>query len=119
MPPEAAETSTHVLWINAGLGCDGDSVASTAATQPSIEEIALGALRGLKVAGAMGVSDHLGWEWKSKAGIPIVCVPGCPIHPDNLSETLTYPLYTATGPGAERGGAVPAVATSPGRARAR
>ena len=31
----------HVLWINAGLSCDGDSVALTAATQPSIEEIAL------------------------------------------------------------------------------
>ena len=34
----------HVLWINAGLSCDGDSVALTGATQPSIEEIALGAL---------------------------------------------------------------------------
>ena len=32
-----------------------------------------------------------------KAGIPIVCVPGCPIQPDNLSETLTYLLYMATG----------------------
>ena len=189
----------HVLWINAGLSCDGDSVALTAATQPSIEEIALGALPGLpKIAvhwplidfecgpnggaddflewffkadrgelepfvlvvegsipneqlhdegywcgfgndpatgqpmttsewldrlapkataivavgtcatyggihamagnptGAMGVPDYLGWDWKSKAGIPIVCVPGCPIHPDNLSETLTYLLYMAT-----------------------
>ena len=44
-PPE--ETVIHVLWINAGLSCDGDSVALTAATQPSIEEIALGALPGL------------------------------------------------------------------------
>jgi len=41
----------HILWMNGGLGCDGDSVALTAATQPSIEEIALGALPGLpKVA---------------------------------------------------------------------
>ncbi len=47
--------------------------------------------------GAMGVPDYLGWDWKSKAGIPIVCVPGCPIHPDNLAETLTYLLYQATG----------------------
>ncbi len=46
--------------------------------------------------GAMGVPDYLGWSWKSKAGIPIVCVPGCPIQPDNLSETLTYLLYMAT-----------------------
>ena len=190
----------HVLWINAGLSCDGDSVALTAATQPSVEEIALGALPGLPAiavhwplidfesgpvggaddflewfrkadrgelepfvlvvegsipneelsgegywcgfgndpvtnqpittnewldrltpkalavvavgtcatyggihamagnpTGAMGVPDYLGWDWKSKAGIPIVCVPGCPIHPDNLAETLTYLLYMATG----------------------
>jgi len=41
----------HILWMNGGLGCDGDSVALTAATQPSIEEIVLGALPGLpKVA---------------------------------------------------------------------
>jgi hydrogenase small subunit len=45
----AAETEAvvHILWINAGLSCDGDSVALTAATQPSIEEIALGAIPGL------------------------------------------------------------------------
>jgi hydrogenase small subunit len=190
----------HLLWINAGLSCDGDSVALTAATQPSIEEIVLGALPGLprlqvhwplidfecgpeqgadnfiewfhkadrgelepfvlvvegsipneaikregywcgfgnnpatgqpmttsewldrlapkalavvaagtcatyggihamsgNPTGAMGVLDYLGWDWKSSAGIPIVCVPGCPIHPDNLSETLLYLLYQATG----------------------
>ena len=43
----AEEPVVHVLWINAGLSCDGDSVALTAATQPSIEEIAMGALPGL------------------------------------------------------------------------
>src|SRR4029453_8906571 len=198
------DTLIHVLWINGGLSCDGDSVALTAAMQPSIEEIVLGALPGLpKVAvhwplidyecgpgglgepgadtfirwfykaergelepfvlviegsipnerikpegywaafgnnfetgqpmttnewldrlapkalavlaagtcatyggihamagnptGAMGVSDYLGWGWKSKAGIPIVNVPGCPVHPDNLSETILYLLYQATG----------------------
>ena len=42
-----AETVVDVLWIPAGLSCDGDSVALTGATQPSIEEIALGALPGL------------------------------------------------------------------------
>jgi len=47
--------------------------------------------------GAMGVPDYLGWGWKSKAGLPIVCVPGCPAHPDNMSETLLYLLYQATG----------------------
>ena len=45
----------------------------------------------------MGVTDYLGWDWKSKAGLPIVCVPGCPIHPDNLSETITYLLYQVAG----------------------
>src|SRR6059058_649740 len=44
---QAEQTLIHVLWINAGLSCDGDSVSLTAATQPSIEEIALGALPGL------------------------------------------------------------------------
>ncbi|ACM06203.1 hydrogenase expression protein HypE [Thermomicrobium roseum] len=185
----------HILWINAGLSCDGDSVALTAATQPTIEEIALGALPGLprvhlhwplidyatgedflswffraergelepfilvvegsipneavkregywcgfgndpatgqpittsewldrlapkawavvaagtcatyggihamagNPTGAMGVPDYLGWNWRSKAGIPVVCVPGCPIHPDNMAETLLYLLYQAAG----------------------
>jgi len=198
--PNPADTDIHVLWINAGLSCDGDSVALTAAMQPTIEDIALGALPGLpKVhfhwplvdyqvgaefmewwwradsgalepfvlviegsipneaikkegywcgfgnrspgastysdqpmttsewidrlapkalavvcagtcatyggihamagnpTGAMGVPDYLGWKWRSKAGIPIVCVPGCPIQPDNMSETLLYLLYQATG----------------------
>ena len=34
-----------VLWITAGLGCDGDTIAMTAATQPSLEDILLGAIR--------------------------------------------------------------------------
>ena len=37
----------HVLWITAGLGCDGDTVAITAATQPSIEDIVLGVIPGI------------------------------------------------------------------------
>ncbi len=190
----------HVLWMNGGLGCDGDSVALTAATQPSIEEIVLGGLPGLpRVAmhwplldfesgpgggadsfiewwhradrgeldpfvlivegsvpdeknkdagfwcgfgtdaatgqpittnewldrltpkatavlavgtcagyggihamagnptGAMGLPDYLGWDWKSKDGIPIVVVPGCPVQPDNLSETILHLLYQVAG----------------------
>ncbi|MER7133661.1 hydrogenase expression protein HypE [Streptosporangium saharense] len=194
------EPVVHILWINAGLSCDGDSVALTAATQPSIEEIVLGALPGLpKVevhwpliafdsgpehgsdafidwffkaergeldpfvlvvegsipnerikqegywcgfgnnpetgqpmttsewldrlapkatavlaagtcatyggihamegnpTGAMGVADYLGWDWRSRAGLPIVNVPGCPVQPDNLSETIVYLLYQVAG----------------------
>jgi hydrogenase small subunit len=201
VPGTGADTpEIHLLWINAGLSCDGDSVALTAATQPSVEEIALGALPGLppiqvhwplidfecgpeggaddflewfhraargeldpfvlvvegsipneeingegywaafgndpetgqprttnawidllapkalaivaagtcatyggihamegNPTGAMGLPDYLGWDWTSKAGLPIVCVPGCPVQPDNLSETLVYLLYQATG----------------------
>src|SRR5258708_6212992 len=37
----------HIVWITAGLGCDGDSVSITAATQPSIEDVLLGAIPGL------------------------------------------------------------------------
>ena len=35
------------MWITAGLGCDGDTVSITAATQPSIEEVVMGAIPGL------------------------------------------------------------------------
>jgi hydrogenase small subunit len=184
-----------VLWITAGLSCDGDTIAMTAATQPSIEDIVLGAipwtpkvnfhnpflssevgddfLRRFHLAaegklhpfilviegsipdennkpegywaslgndastgqpittcewidrlaphawaviavgtcatyggihamegnptGCMGLPDYLGWQWKSKAAIPIVCVPGCPVQPDNFMETLLYLLHMATG----------------------
>ncbi|MGE0295833.1 hydrogenase expression protein HypE [Pseudonocardia sp.] len=200
-PSDTETPPIHILWINAGLSCDGDSVALTAATQPSIEEIALGALPGLpKIAvhwplidfdngpvgsnndfiewffradrgdldgpfvlvvegsipnekikpegywcgfgnnpdtgqpmttsewldrlapkalavlavgtcatyggihamagnptGAMGVRDYLGWNFKTPAGLPIINVPGCPVHPDNLSETILYLLYQAAG----------------------
>src|SRR4051812_27432944 len=34
----------HVVWITAGLSCDGDTIAVTAATQPSIEDLVAGAL---------------------------------------------------------------------------
>jgi hydrogenase small subunit len=184
-----------VLWITAGLGCDGDTIAMTAATQPSIEDLVRGGipwtpkvrlhnpflsiengeeflLRFHQAAegkvenfilviegsipdetnkhegycasfgtdaeteqpittcewidrlaprawaviaagtcatyggihamegnptGCMGLPDYLGWHWKTKVGIPIVCIPGCPVQPDNFTETLLYLLYMATG----------------------
>ncbi len=43
----------------------------------------------------MGLLDYLGWTWKSKVGIPIVCVPGGPVQPDNMMETVLYPLYVS------------------------
>ncbi|MFY9733398.1 MAG: hypothetical protein WB723_00365 [Candidatus Acidiferrales bacterium] len=184
-----------VLWITAGLGCDGDTIAMTAATQPSLEDLVFGALPfvpkiklhnpflayengeefmeifhraadgGLapfilviegsipneknkqegywatfgtdqktgqpiltcdwidrlapnawavvaagtcatyggihamegNPTGCMGLPDYLGWTWKSKADIPIVCVPGCPVQPDNMTETLLYLLNMVAG----------------------
>jgi hydrogenase small subunit len=47
--------------------------------------------------GCMGLPDYLGWQWRSKAGIPMVCVPGCPVQPDNFMETLLYLLHMAAG----------------------
>src|ERR1700734_2993494 len=37
----------HILWMTSGLGCDGDSVSITAATQPSIEDVIMSAIPGL------------------------------------------------------------------------
>src|SRR5262249_911085 len=42
-----AVKEVHILWITAGLSCDGDSVSTTAASQPSIEDIVMGAIPGL------------------------------------------------------------------------
>ena len=187
-----------MLWITAGLSCDGDTISITAATQPSIEDIAArrdprpsegapapsgarvrergtissrrfdaatrGELRGrscssskarsrtkrskTKATGprsapipptgqpittcdwidelaphALGRRRHrhvrdvrrhprderqsdgrdgprrlprLGLEVAAPA-FPIVCVPGCPVQPDNFMETLLYLLYQAAG----------------------
>lgn len=185
----------NLLWINAGLSCDGDSVSLTNAQRPSVEDIVMGGIPGLpKVnvywplvafetgeafiqaffkaergemepfvlviegsvanekikregyftgfgndpatgqprtlmewidalaprataviaagtcatfggihamqgnpTGAMGLADYLGWDWRSKAGLPIINVPGCPVQPDNMSETLTQLLLFAAG----------------------
>src|ERR1700686_1550705 len=43
----SAPADVHILWITAGLSCDGDSVSITAAEQPSIEDVLLGAIPGL------------------------------------------------------------------------
>jgi hydrogenase small subunit len=193
---EPAVKEVHVLWITAGLSCDGDSVSVTAASQPSIEDIILGAIPGLprvhlhnpvlayevgdefmnfwykadegrlgapfvlvvegsipnetiknegywaalgtdkrtgqpittcewidrlapkavaviaagtcatyggihamagNPTGAMGLADYLGRDWRSAAGLPIVNVPGCPVQPDNMTETLLYLLYQVAG----------------------
>jgi hydrogenase small subunit len=47
--------------------------------------------------GCMGLADYLGWDWRSKAGLPVVNVPGCPVQPDNFMETVLYLLYQLAG----------------------
>ena len=48
--PNQAETeaiTAHVLWITVGLSCEGDTVAMTSATNPSLEDIITGAIPGM------------------------------------------------------------------------
>src|SRR3954469_19141391 len=47
-PPVVKEV--HILWSPDGMSCDGDTVSVTAATQPSIEDIVMGAIPGLPKA---------------------------------------------------------------------
>ncbi len=178
----------HVVWLTSGLGCDGDSVAMTAASNPSLEDLLQGILPGMprlaiynpllayetgeefmqafwraaaggldpfilvlegsvpneqlsgdghwaalgvdpdsgqpiptctwidrlapKAAavlalgtcaayggipamhgnptGAMGLLDYLGHGWASRLGLPLVNLPGCPVQPDSITETLLH-----------------------------
>src|SRR3954452_19806669 len=43
----AGVDEVHILWISEGMSCDGDSVSVTAAGQPGIEDVVLGAIPGL------------------------------------------------------------------------
>ncbi|MBV8432330.1 MAG: hypothetical protein JO244_14280, partial [Solirubrobacterales bacterium] len=36
-----------VLWLSTGLGCDGESIAMTSATNPSLEDLLRGCLPGM------------------------------------------------------------------------
>jgi hydrogenase small subunit len=47
--------------------------------------------------GAMGLADYLGWNFKSKAGLPIVNIPGCPAQGDNITEVLMYLVLALAG----------------------
>ena len=195
LSPRPAVSDVHIIWITAGLSCDGDSVSITNAEQPRIEDVLMGAIPGLpKVhlhnpvlavevgddfmkffyqaekgqldpfvlvvegsipneriksegywaaqgtdhdtgqpittcewidrlapkawgviacgtcatyggihamagnpTGAMGLVDYLGKSFRSAAGLPVVNVPGCPVQPDNMMETVLYLLYHAAG----------------------
>ena len=45
-------TEIEILWITAGLGCDGETIALTGATQPSLEDLVLGGM-------PVDAEDHL------------------------------------------------------------
>jgi hydrogenase small subunit len=65
----------HVIWVTAGLGCDGDTISMTAASQPSIEDVLLGAIPGLPVvhlhnpllAYEVG-DDFMEWWYRAERG---------------------------------------------------
>ena len=83
--PENGQPITTNEWI--------DRLAPKAAAVVAIGTCATyGGIPAMKnnPTGAMGLPDYLGWNWKSKAGLPIVCIPGCPAQPDNMTEDLLY-----------------------------
>ena len=41
------QITAHVLWMTTGLSCEGDSVAMTSATNPSLEDIIQGVIPGM------------------------------------------------------------------------
>src|SRR5581483_1760802 len=51
LPRSASKSSpvseVHIIWITAGLSCDGDTISIANAEQPSIEDVLLGAIPGL------------------------------------------------------------------------
>ncbi len=38
--------------------------------------------------GAHGLLEHLGENWKSQLGLPVVCIPGCPPSGDWITQSL-------------------------------
>jgi hydrogenase small subunit len=189
---ESEMTQLDVIWITAGLSCDGDTISITAATQPSLEDLILGAIPGIPIlrlhnpvladkngddfmqtlynaaegklqpfilvvegsipdeknktegfwaafgndrvtgepittcswidrlapkawavvaagtcaayggihamignpTGCVGLIDYLHLkDGKTQEGVPLICVPGCPVQPDNFMETLLYLFY--------------------------
>jgi hypothetical protein len=108
-PSPVAEV--HILWITASLGCDGDSVSVTAATQPSIEDVLLGAIPGLPkvhlqnpvLAYEVG-DDFMKYWYLAEEGKldPFVLVVGIlskpqPIYTSSLTSPARQPLTPHSG----------------------
>ncbi len=65
----------HILWISEGLSCDGDTISMTAAMQPSIEDVAMGAIPGApkvilhnKVLAKETGDEYMAAFWKAQRG---------------------------------------------------
>lgn len=73
--PKTCVEAVHIVWITAGLSCDGDTISITAATLPSIEDVILGAIPGLPKVYlhnpmlAYEVGDNfMSWWYKAERG---------------------------------------------------
>jgi hydrogenase small subunit len=51
------------------------------------------------VTGAMSVMDHLGKDYLSALGLPVINIPGCAPLGDNITETITTVLMFLAGVG--------------------
>ena len=76
---ESAVKEIHVIWMTTGLGCDGDSVSITAATQPSIEDLVM------EVSVDQLIADVHALKPDIKV-IPTSCKTGAGL--DEVAETL-------------------------------
>ena len=73
--PQQGVEEVHIVWITAGLSCDGDTVSVTAAMQPSIEDVLLGNIPGLPkvhlhnpvLAYEVG-DDFMSWYYRAERG---------------------------------------------------
>jgi hydrogenase small subunit len=90
--PDSGEPLTLNWWIDR-LAPKAWAVvaAGTCATYGGIHAMAG------NPTGCMGLADYLGWDFRSAGGLPIVNVPGCPVQPDNMMETLLWALQQAAG----------------------
>ena len=67
--------TAHVIWMTSGLSCDGDSVAMTSATNPSLEDIVRGIIPGMPrvvvhnpVLAYENGADFMKAWWQAEAG---------------------------------------------------
>jgi hydrogenase small subunit len=83
--PDTGDPITTSTWI--------DRLAPRAATVLALGTCAayggVPAMRG-NPTGAMGLRDYLGSDWRSRTGLPVVNLPGCPVGPDSITETLLH-----------------------------